>query len=58
MAKNNIINLDEHIKRRQEEKRIKECYCKNKCAYGEEVERLKTLNLFMKVLATMKKESF
>ncbi|AKL93557.1 hypothetical protein CACET_c00360 [Clostridium aceticum] len=59
MDKNTIIDINEYIKRKRIDKiRNKNSYTKREKYVLEEEERRKTFNLFMKVLATMEKESY
>ncbi len=58
MDKRKIISLSEYREKKEKTKTNDNCFCKMRDNFAEDEERLKTLNLFMKVLATMKKESY
>ncbi|SNT00480.1 hypothetical protein SAMN05446037_10334 [Anaerovirgula multivorans] len=58
MSRSKIINLNEYIEKKKKVKTENQRSYKNKTRFTEEEERLKTLNLFMRVLATMEKESY
>ncbi|WP_170834869.1 hypothetical protein [Natronincola peptidivorans] len=58
MNKNRIIYIDEYMKTAKAGKTRKIGGHKKKPKPLEEEERQKTFNLFMKVLATMQKESY
>lgn len=58
LSRNKVINLKEYIENKKMTKEKNKYSYINKTRFIEEEERLKTLNLFMKVLATMKKESY
>ncbi|AOY75443.1 hypothetical protein [Clostridium formicaceticum] len=59
MNKNMIIDINEYIKRKKLDKiKNKNSYAKRDRYILEEEERRKTFNLFMKVLASMEKESY
>lgn len=58
LSRSKIINLNEYIEKKKKIKTEIQRSYKNKTRFTEEEERLKTLNLFMRVLATMEKESY
>lgn len=58
MSKGKIVNLDEYIEKKKTAKLKRKSFDENNIKFKEEEDRLKTLNLFMKVLATMEKESY
>ncbi|WP_143011301.1 hypothetical protein [Natronincola ferrireducens] len=59
MAANKIIDINEYIAKKSTDKaKNNSLYKKIRTDYVEEEERQKTLNLFMRVLATMEKESY
>lgn len=58
LSKGKVISLKEYIDKKKTAKTQIQTLYKNKTRFTEEEERLKTLNLFMRVLATMEKESY
>lgn len=53
-----VIEIKEYLEGRKEIKRQGVAPYKNRHKYVEDEERRRTLNLFMKVLATMERESY
>ncbi|MCC5908990.1 MAG: hypothetical protein JJT76_00955 [Clostridiaceae bacterium] len=53
-----IIDINEYIERKKINKDYRYLHYKSRKKYSEDEERKKTFNLFMKVLATMEKESY